>query len=415
MKFNPFRPGEIVSPGMFAGRLKELHQIGRAFYQTAQKNPRHFIITGERGIGKSSLMLYSSYVSIGELETLENFKPNFAVLSAFVVEQDDLQRVIIKLVNDFQKRFKENEGIITLFRKVWESIGEISVAGIGIKKKNGSLLETMQDNFCYFIEEAWKQLKDKYDGILILIDEVDKIKNTTGLASFIKVTLEKLKFDGISQLMFGLAGLPDVIDKLRDDHPSVLRIFDYHYLEPLEYKYREEVIIKGLTEAKNTTGIETKIEPLALRRICSLSEGYPHFLQEFGYSSFEVDNDNNITDDDAKAGALGTSLFEGSIKRLGKQCFEKMYYDAVKSDEYRKVLNIMAKQWTSWVNKDVIRKEFKGSESTLTNALKALADRAIILKDSSRKGYYRLQWRAFAAYINIYTKIEAEKSPKATA
>jgi hypothetical protein len=49
-KFNPFRPNSIVGPGMFAGRLRELQCLGRALFQTANGNPEHFLITGNRGI-----------------------------------------------------------------------------------------------------------------------------------------------------------------------------------------------------------------------------------------------------------------------------------------------------------------------------------------------------------------------------
>jgi hypothetical protein len=65
MKFNPFRPNSIVAPGMFAGRYDEVTAIERGLHQTRNGNPKHFLIEGERGIGKSSLMLYVDYLSSG--------------------------------------------------------------------------------------------------------------------------------------------------------------------------------------------------------------------------------------------------------------------------------------------------------------------------------------------------------------
>jgi Cdc6-like AAA superfamily ATPase len=56
VRYNPFRPGSIVSPGMFSGRYEELEGTEHALFQTKNGNPHHFLIEGERGIGKSSLL-----------------------------------------------------------------------------------------------------------------------------------------------------------------------------------------------------------------------------------------------------------------------------------------------------------------------------------------------------------------------
>jgi hypothetical protein len=56
-KYNPFRPGSVISPGMFTGRADEIRSIEQSLFQTKNGNPHHFIIEGERGVGKSSLCL----------------------------------------------------------------------------------------------------------------------------------------------------------------------------------------------------------------------------------------------------------------------------------------------------------------------------------------------------------------------
>jgi hypothetical protein len=52
MRFNPFRPNSIVSPEMFHGRTDELTVIQQSLFQTRYGNPQHFLIEGERGLGK---------------------------------------------------------------------------------------------------------------------------------------------------------------------------------------------------------------------------------------------------------------------------------------------------------------------------------------------------------------------------
>ena len=55
---------------MFAGRYHELVRLERALDQACVDEPAHFMITGERGIGKSSLLLYLDYVAKGKIPDL---------------------------------------------------------------------------------------------------------------------------------------------------------------------------------------------------------------------------------------------------------------------------------------------------------------------------------------------------------
>jgi hypothetical protein len=81
MKFNPFKPNTLVSPGMFSGRGGELNTIERCLFQTKHANPQHFLIEGERGIGKSSLFLYLQVLASGRVPYDEGKKYEFLVVS----------------------------------------------------------------------------------------------------------------------------------------------------------------------------------------------------------------------------------------------------------------------------------------------------------------------------------------------
>lgn len=52
-KVNPFKPNDPVPTAMFAGRYDELIALEKGLYQTKHGQNSNFLITGERGIGKS--------------------------------------------------------------------------------------------------------------------------------------------------------------------------------------------------------------------------------------------------------------------------------------------------------------------------------------------------------------------------
>ncbi len=156
----------------------------------------------------------------------------------------------------------------------------------------------------------------------------------------------------------------------------------------------------GLKEAREH-GSSVTVTDEALDDICFYSEGYPHFVQQIGYSSFETDTDNNIDDTDVRQAMF---MKDGAFDRIGDRYYKYMYYGRSKVDSYRQILNIMAQKFNNWVSRKEIEKQFPGNKTTLTNGIKVLRDRNIILSKPGSRGSYRLQWIGFAVWIDIINK-----------
>ena len=65
-KINPFDPNSPVHAGMFVGRVPELIRSESCLVQTKAGSPSNFMLTGERGIGKSSLLNYIKSIAEGD-------------------------------------------------------------------------------------------------------------------------------------------------------------------------------------------------------------------------------------------------------------------------------------------------------------------------------------------------------------
>ena len=92
----------------------------------------------------------------------------------------------------------------------------------------------------------------------------------------------------------------------------------------------------------------------------------------------------------------------GVLDAIGSRYYQSAYFEQIKTDEYREILEIMAESMNSWIKKSEIREKFSGSDQTVTDALKALTSRKIILKNPSKLGEYRLQHRGFALWIKLF-------------
>lgn len=240
----------------------------------------------------------------------------------------------------------------------------------------------------------------KYDGVLILIDEADRSSAQLRLGSFFKLLAERLQRRSCNRVVFGLAGISELRNTLFEDHPSSLRIFDELVLNRLSEPEVDRVIDLCLAEAERLNGKPTTITPGGRQALRIFSEGYPHFIQQFGFSAFDADKDDEITQEDVMAGGFGQ---HGAMEAIGDRYYRDAFYRRIQKESYRQVLRIMADKLDLWVTKKEIRSRFKGNESTLDNAILALRKRSIILSKEGEQGVYRLQHKGFALWIKLFT------------
>jgi len=403
---NPFRPTQPVYPGMFAGRLKEIDRIEKILIETRDGNPTDVLIIGERGIGKTSLLLMAK--SIAKHGSMDG-KVKLDFLTCFVPLDRhcgvaDLAR---KISTNLERALSESQPAIQFLKNLWQFVHRIEISGSKIAQVGISGDAELFDNFSFSIIDTVKNLTDRdsatkilglaspKDGLVIFLDEADNAPAELDLGTLIKQLSEKLVAEQCNNVLVVVAGLPQVRDVLKASHGSALRLFEEIELEPLSHQDIKYVIDRGLNIANKTNENQVKITDQALSEIVTFSEGYPHFVQQFGYCAYEVDDDDIIDSTDVNAAALK------ALDLIGDKYYKDMYYKRIKEDSYRQVLNIMAEKFNSWITKDEIRQSFRGKKTTLDNAINALIDRNIILRKTDAKGKYRLQWAGFALWIKL--------------
>lgn len=408
-RYNPFRPGSIVSPGMFAGRYVELVALEQALFQTRNGNPQHFLIHGERGIGKSSLLYCQQVTARGEIASLDDKLYRFVTISVELEPSNTYLDIIEKIGSELRREIAKRTPATELAKAAWDFLKNWEVMGVKYEgRERIPKPSEVLDELTFAIEQALARLGSDVDGVLILIDEADKPPASANLGEFVKLFTERLSKRSCDRVAIGLAGISTVLDRLRESHESSIRLFHMLTLEPLLKPERAEVIEKGLALALKKNGHEVSITPEATEAISELSEGYPHFLQQFAFCAFNEDSDNVIDINDVNTGALHEE--RGAIQQLGLKYFQELYFAQIGSEEYRDVLRAMAGNLDGWTSKAEIRKAIKIKEPTLNNAIRALKSKHIIIPKPGAPGVYRLPTRSFAVWIRAFTKAREELS-----
>lgn len=382
---------------MFVGRLDEIRAIERCLFQTKHGNPQHFLIQGERGIGKTSLLTFVAEASCGNILGLS--QQPFKFLTVWVdlggcSNQIDIVgklgrglRTAITEQGHAREKAKDLLGWLTN----WEALG------VKYNKSDPNVdPEQIVEELVRRIAEYCNRIDD-LDGIVFLIDEADNPSAEAGLGQLLKLLTERLARAKCERVMFGLAGLPSLLGRLRESHQSSPRLFQTTLLKPLEMDERAQVVEMGIKYANERNSVATAVSEGALRLLADLSDGYPHFVQQFAFSAFDHDSDNLIDDNDVADGAFKP---DGALAQLGEKFFNEMYHARISSPDYRRVLDSMADHGDQWVSRKTIIAESAVSEANVGNALISLKAKSIIIQDDTRRGFYRLPTNSFAAWIN---------------
>lgn len=409
-KINPFRPSSPINPGMFVGRYKEILRIEAALLQTNAGSPINFMLTGERGIGKTSLLEYCRDLARGELN-IEECKVKFLVLSTDIDQSTSQADLIEKIELAFRRELGKTEPARKFLSETWSFIQRLQTSVLTVKSKDKSnSTEIILEEFAYSLAETVNRICDEtkrddafnatFGGVLLLIDEADNASKDLNLGTFVKLLLERLQRNRCNKFMIGLAGLPDLRTKLLDSHPSSLRVFEEISLERLSRDDVYKIIDICIEKANSDNIIKTEVDPKGKIQLADLSEGYPHFIHQYGYSAFEKDSDNVIDEKDVLDAAFEN---RGALEQIGDRYYRNDFYNKIKQESYRQVLRIMTDKVDNWITKEEIRAKYHGKDQTLNNALKALRDRKIIISAEGERGKYRLQHKGFAFWIRIFT------------
>jgi hypothetical protein len=277
---NPFAPGAGSPPPELAGRDAVLEQarvtLGRIRLARSAKS---VMIVGLRGVGKTVLLNRIQAVAEEQgylAEVLE--APENKSLAALLAPA--LRSLILKLDRGEQvsaavrKAFRVLRGFAAAIKVSYNDI-EIGLDGEtepGIAD-SGDLEADVQDLLLSVGEAA----KDRKTAVALVIDELQYLSELE--MSALIVGMHKVSQKQLPLALFG-AGLPQLVGLTGRSKSYAERLFDFPQAGPLSF----DESVKALRGPALQEGADFT-DP-AIRRIYELTEGYPYFIQEWGYHAW---------------------------------------------------------------------------------------------------------------------------------
>ncbi len=324
---NPFAPGAGSPPPALVGREEILENARVTLARvTARRPAKSFLLIGLRGVGKTVLLNQMQDIAeeIGyraiSIEAPENKRLPFLLippLRQLLFALDRLENVNEKVKRGLRV-LKAFAGAIKI------SMGEFDI-GLDIDPETGSAdsgdLEADLPVLLLAVAEA---AEARGLSVVLFIDEMQYLTEdelSALIMAIHKVTQKQLPF-----LLIG-AGLPQLVGITGKSKSYAERLFDFPNVGALMAQDAKD----ALKTPVNREGVE--FEPAALDRIIETTEGYPYFLQEWGYHSWNIADSSPISLDAVKAAhaaviqRLDESFFRVRFDRLTPR--EKDYLRAM--------------------------------------------------------------------------------------
>lgn len=390
-KESPFTPGRPVPIEYFVARVKEIQRLERAIKQASSERNENIFITGERGIGKSSLASFIRYIAEKEY--------NFVGTHCHLGGTKDVEGMI-RII--FQRLLQgiPDKSIFDKLKSIFgKYIKEITLFGVGVEfTTDQSELRTLLDNFIPFMREIWKNVKTQKNGIILILDDLNGITGISEFAHFMKSFVDELATAKQTfPLLLILVGIQERREDLIRHQPSVVRIFDIIELPPMT-NGESTGFFKKTFEKQSIS-----FEPLALSEMVRYSGGLPMLMHEVGDAVFWVDQDDFIDERDAMDGILLAA------ENVGRKYLDPQVYSVIKSNTYRSILRKLGKLplGMSFVRGGIIEKMSGSERKNFDNFLRRTEGLGIITKGEGR-GEYGFVNQLF----HLYVLLEAFKADK---
>lgn len=400
---NAFTPAkEVQDIDRFAGRVQALDALAAAL----QADGAQIVLYGQRGIGKSSLsriltqIATSDEAAISRLETPPHKK--FDYLPIYITCDDsvvDIERLCLRLLTDEQalapwipfkviERKSSGEGGGKLGIKIIELSGKLSES---LTERQS---EVESDVTSIFINACRKLVTSGIatDGILIVVDEFDRILNKNGIASILKAL-------GPEKVTFALVGVAADVRELIADHESVARqISDGTILvPPMNESELAEIISRAMTSLNNKYSFDND----ATKWITDISRGHPFYVHLVSKHALlrAISQKSSVVTENIAREALADIAFKGSAPIQETAYKKAVGHSYIREYILKKFASISAEEvYTTDLYAD-IAKALGIDPSAISVYVGQLAsDKYGAVLERTRDRYYQFKDSLFKAY-----------------
>ena len=182
---SPFTPGQPVPIEFFVGRVQEIERLRSLVQAAARGKFKIGFVTGERGIGKTSLVSFVRHLSEKD--------DRVAGAHVFLGGAKDVPDMIRRTLDRLLKENVEKPWYGKLKDFFGKRIEEVGLFGISVQLKlTQNDLQQLMHEFVPTIRRLLSQLKGERKAFLLILDDINGLADSAEFANWLKSTVDEI-------------------------------------------------------------------------------------------------------------------------------------------------------------------------------------------------------------------------------
>ena len=316
---SPFTPRSLADPRLFVGREAQIQQLLDAAQKAKRGNFQIAFVSGERGIGKSSL--------IKMMLRLAETRHNAATAHAHLGGVSDFAGLGRRAMEAAARDGESRVWGAKLLSALGDRVERMGIMGVDITLKGEKReWEVVGQNLPGEMAGLTKKIGGKRLPMILALDDINGLADKPEFAHWVKSATEIASGrGGAVPVLLILAGLEERRRQMIKHNPSVARVFHPTlFVEPWTEEETTDFFRRGFAAG----GFRPDEFKNWLPHCVPFSGGFPMLAQEIGHAVWTR----------ARKGVDAVSGIGDAARAIGRQHLQSGMVDALGSSRYKSIL-----------------------------------------------------------------------------
>ncbi len=321
---SPFSPGQPVPIEFFIGRIREVERLRGMVRASTQGKFRIGFVSGERGIGKSSLASFARYLSEHESQV--------AGCHVFLGGVEDLNEMLRRTFDRLLKESMDkpwHEQIRNFFGNHVRQVGLFGVTlELNLQESDWS---TLAHDFVPTVRRLLNEIKDQKRALFLILDDINGLAGSEVFANWLKSTVDEISTSQQKMpLCILVVGLEERRQELVSKQPSLARVFELIGIAP----WSDDEAMDFYRKSFDAVG--AKVADSDMRQLVRFTGGLPVLAHEIGDAVWRTAEGPEIESKEVWEGILTAA------EVIGRKLLQPQVFRAIRSERYRSILRKMS-------------------------------------------------------------------------
>ena len=367
------------------GRTEQIRYLRDMVRASAKGRFQIGFISGERGIGKSSIAHFVKYISETELNVVGSH--------VFLGGIEQLSEMVRRLSNQLLKDSIEkswHEQILDFFG---HKVRKVGAFGVSVELSfDDKEFFTLIEHFPTALQNLLSKITADKAGLLLILDDINGLATSSTFANWLKSTVDEIStLRQPFPLCILVVGLEQRRQELLEAQPSLDRVFRLIDI-PV---WSDEETMQFYNSA--FASVNAKVENEGLETLVQFTGGLPVLAHEIGDAVWREAKHLEISFKEVNSGVVNAADI------VGQRLLEPQVFSAIRNEKYRSMLRKLAGQPHAPLS--FHRKELKelltdSETKALDHFLRRMRKLGVIV-NTQNKGEYQFQNHLHALYFYI--------------